>query len=126
MARPVAALCTLLLAWLGALGVGPVRHPAFAPAVARSAVELAMRDVADSPRLVSRVVVARVTSSRATEREAPRWQLANVAATAGWRTPFVASEARATLGAQALAHAARPRWRVYDPAAPPLLSRPAR
>lgn len=126
MARASGSLCTLLLAWLCALGAGPVRHPATTPVVVRSAVELALRDVADAPQLASRLLGTRVGSSRPVERDAATWPLTLFAAPTEQRTPLGARAVRATLNAQAIAHAARPRWRAYDAIAPPALSRTAR
>lgn len=126
VARPFGSICSLLFVWLFALAAGPARHLAATPVVARSAMELALRDLADAPPLASRVLSARVGSSRPVERGTVPWQLTTFVSPPEQRAPFFAPEARATLDTQAVAHAARPRWRAYDAIAPPAPSRTAR
>lgn len=125
MARSFASLCALLGVWLCALGAGPVRHPAAQSVVARGAVELALRDVADGPLLVPRVIAARISAARLADRDGPPPQIAAVAAHKAPTAPTVARDTRTTLARQGDAHADRPRWRHYDAAAPPARSRRA-
>jgi hypothetical protein len=123
LARPGASLCSLLFLWLCALGAGPIGHTAQPPVVARSAVELALRDVAGAPLLVPRSVSQRAHAARLTGRDAPSSQL--VAPIAITRATALATTRRApgVVARQGEAHAARRRWRAYDAAAPPAPSR---
>lgn len=124
VARSFGSFCSLLLVWLCALGAAPVVHPTLAPATARSAVELALRDIAEAPQLASRAVSVHVTTSRIVERSAPN-RLAPLAALAEPFARTVSSAARTALRRQATMHDDRPRWRAYDAAAPPTPSRSA-
>ena len=125
MARSAGSFLSLLLVWLCALGAGPTSHPAANPIAARGAAEVALRDVADAPVLVSRALVVRSASPRSVERDSASpvsWFIATRRAAA----PRTQRATRTTLDRQAVAHARRLRWRVYDAAAPPALSRLAR
>lgn len=124
--RPGASLWSLLLLWLCMLGAGPARHAAQQPFVARSAVELALRDVAETPLLASRAVATRLSSVRLAERDAPSSHVATPLPSLDAIAPSRAAGVRITLALQGDAHAGRPRWRPYDAAAPPSLSRTAR
>jgi len=118
MARSFGTFCSLLLAWLCALGAGSARHPELRSFVARGAVELALRDAAETPLVGTRAVAARFTSSRLVERDAPP----TPAPLESKRAELLADQApiaHATLERQSAEHAGRPRWRIYDPAAPP-------
>jgi hypothetical protein len=118
MARSFGSLCSLLLVWLCALGAEPARHPVVTRAAARSVEELALRDVAEAPRLAPRASATSVATPRFAERSAPTVFLA-LPAERFARLSGVALTTRTALGRQAAAHAARPRWRAYDAAAPP-------
>lgn len=125
MARSFGSFCSLLLVWLCALGAAPVRHPVARAVVARGATELALRDAADVPLVATRAVIAHNSAARPVERDAaspPSWLGAPRVSPA----PSGRRDAHATLDRQATAHASRPRWRAYDAAAPPALSRSAR
>jgi hypothetical protein len=118
LARSFGTCCSLLLAWLCALGAGSARHPELRSFVVRGAVELALRDAVETPLVGTRAVAARITSSRLVERDAPP----TPAPLASRRAALLADPAsitHATLERQSAEHAGRPRWRVYDPAAPP-------
>lgn len=123
---PRASLCSLLLVWLCALGAGPVRQVAPQPVAARSAVELALRDVAEAPVIVPRVVAAPGTSMRLGERNAPPAHFTTPVAREALLAPRVARAARVTVALQDGVHRERPRWRAYDAAAPPAPSHLAR
>jgi hypothetical protein len=125
VARAIGSFCSLLLLWLSALGAGPAPQPVHARESARSAVELAVRDVAEAPRLAARASATHVASLRLAERNAPA-PLSALPEQPVVRVARVALKARATLERQASAHAARPRWRAYDAAAPPARTRFAR
>lgn len=125
IARPGASLCSFLVLWVCALGAGPIGHAAPQPALARSAVELALRDVADAPLFAPRSVTAHAYSARVAERDA-RSQPAAPVSIARATALGVTRSAPAALALQDAAHAARPRWRAYDAAAPPALFRTAR
>ena len=118
MVRAIGSFCSLLLLWLSVLGAGPARHPGVSRATARSVAEHALRDVAKAPRLAPRVWAPSVATPRAVERNAPS-VLPALAAERFSRLSSGALTTRRTLGRQAAAHAARPRWRTYDAAAPP-------
>jgi hypothetical protein len=126
MTRPGASLCSVLLVWLAALGAGPLRHPGTQPEAVRSAVEVALRDVADAPLLAPRADAARITSARLAGRDVPATHLAAPPAPRALPLPGIARAARNMLALQDDAHDARPRWRPYDAAAPPAHSRIAR
>ena len=126
MARSFAPFCSLLLVWLFALGAGPVRHAVAQSEVARSGLELVLRDVADQPLLAARAVAARLSSARIAERDAPAAHLVTPAAHQALATPSMAHTVRGTLALQDDAHRDRPRWRPYDATAPPDRSRIAR
>jgi len=120
MTRSFGSFCSLLLVWLCALGAGPQRHADELPFAVRSASAVALRDVADGPRVVSRNDVTRAVVSRLGERQAPgpHFQCGPL------RTASFASAAtevaRALVTRQEDADAGRARWRTYDAAAPPL------
>jgi hypothetical protein len=125
VARSVGSFCSLLLIWLCAMGAAPARRPATGPFAIRGAAELALRDVVEMPRLTARLLVERTASPRSPERDAMAhrsWFMAPHRAPA--QDCGVAT--RTTLANQTVAHAERPRWRTYDAAAPPALSRIAR
>ena len=126
MARPGASLCSLLFVGLCALGAGPATHAMLPPLAARSAVELALRDVADAPLPAPRSFSARLSSARLIERGAPSSQLPAALAVARATPLGVTRSTPAALALQDEAHAARPRWRTHDAAAPPVRSPIAR
>jgi hypothetical protein len=125
MARSVGSVCSLVLVWLCALGAGPARHPAGQPLVARSAVAVALRDVAEAPLLGTRALAGRAAPARVVERDlVPTFSWFATAGEPSARgTRHVT---RMTLVRQSAAHDQRPRWRAYDAAAPPAHSRTAR
>lgn len=124
--RPGASFCSLLLVWLCALGAGPARHVAAQPVVARSAAELALRDVAEAPLLASSAVAARVSSVRLAERDAPSPHVTTPLRSVEAIAPTRAAGVRIALALQDDSHVGRARWRQYDAAAPPALFRTAR
>jgi len=126
MARSVASLCALLLVWLCALGAGPVQHPDSPTEVARGAMELALRDVAEAPLLAPQAVAARINPARHAGRDVPAPQLAALPARPLQALPAAGRASRTALALQDDAHRARPRWRSYDAVAPPAPSRIAR
>lgn len=125
MLRPIGSLCSLLLVWVLALGAGPAQHSHPADTAARSAAELALRDLAEAPQLAPRVVASRVTVSRPVERGGPH-RHSPVASLADSHRGTVEPSIRIMLDRQEMAHASRPRWQAYDAAAPPAPSRSAR
>lgn len=119
MARTMGSFCSLLFLWLCALGAGPARQSVASLESARSVVELALRDVAEAPRLASSARATQVGSPRLAARHAPV-PLTGRPARPVVLVARVGATARATLARQAKAHAFRPRWRAYDAAAPPV------
>lgn len=126
--RSFGSFCSLLVAWLcalGALGATPALRPVGQSLVARGGVELALRDVAEAPLLGARASARRAAVARVAER--------NAAPAFSWfaagGVPSLRETAHATrmmLVRQEAAHTSRARWRAYDAAAPPALSRTAR
>lgn len=123
--RSFASVWSLLVVWLCALGAGPARHPAAQPLVARSAAELALHDVADAPLLGARSLVVRLAPARDAERDSTS-TLSWLAVSRALSARGASRGAREALTRQTAAHADRPRWRVYDAAAPPVPSRTTR
>lgn len=120
-ARFAGSFCSLVLAWLCALGATSARHATVAPATARGAVEIVLREVAGAPQLASRVVVAAaagrtVLERHASHRPAPTLDAARTGAS-------IATAHRVALRRKGVEHARRAHWRAYDAMAPPLRSR---
>ena len=114
------SVCAALLLWLCALGAGPARHSSVArvaPGAARSAVEIALHDVADGPQLGTRVIVA-VGAQRGL---ATPWSAHLASPVLEGEHPRVESGCGASevLRVQGASHRRRPRWRTHDAAAPP-------
>lgn len=120
MTRAFGSFCSLLLVWLCALGAGPHRHVDGLPFVARSASVVALRDVADGPRLASRIDVGRAVVSRLGEGQVPGPHLPSGSLRSAWFEYAATEFSRALVTRQEDAHAGRARWRAYDAAAPPL------
>jgi hypothetical protein len=125
VARSFGTICSLLLVWLCALGASPASHSAPQSAALRSAAELALGDVATTPIVVTRALVAGTATSRGAERDVVS-PLSWFAAPRRVEIQRAQQATRRTIDRQALAHASRPRRRTHDPAAPPALSRIAR
>ena len=118
MARVIGSCCAVLLACLCVLGGGSAPHSAVPVAVARSVVEVVLRDVADAPRLAPRASATLATAARL----GPRTAAAPLSPLPRARVAFdahFAPAARLTVARQATAYATRRRWRAYDAAAPP-------
>lgn len=118
-ARFAGSFCSLVLAWLCALGATSARHATVAPATARGAVGIVLREVAGAPQLASRVVLVaggpRTASGHQSSHHAAPTPLP------AQRRDFRMRAPRVPLSVQAAAHRRRSRWRAYDAAAPPLI-----
>ena len=125
MVRPIGSLCSLLLVWILTLGLGSAQRSLPAGTSARSAAEFALHELADAPLLAPRVVVSRATASRPVERDAPNCH-SPVPSLVAHHPGRAEASTGIMLDRQERAHISRPRWRAYDAAAPPALSRVGR